>query len=138
MFLFFVFYFQVDESVEKCSIQSTDSSERLHGYLGDGENSTSLSSLHVSVSESCYEDKFEEQQVVTELQGREESDICHAKEEMSDGKKEDRENSTPYSSLHVSDGEGCYEDTFKDQQAATKLKDPEKSDNCHEKSELRL
>ncbi|XP_066017170.1 uncharacterized protein [Pocillopora verrucosa] len=51
-----------DESVEKCSLQSTDSSQSVHGYLADRENSSSLSSLKVSSGETYNEGILEEEQ----------------------------------------------------------------------------
>ena len=52
-------YPHADESVEKWSLQSTDSSKNVHGYLADRENSSSLSSLQVHVSETYNEGSLE-------------------------------------------------------------------------------
>lgn len=70
------FAFQTGESAEIKSIQSTSSSERIHGYLGDSESSASLSSLHVSVADCRTENTFEEQRKTPESKCREETNIC--------------------------------------------------------------
>ena len=72
-------YPHADESVEKWSLQSTDSSQSVNGYLADRENSSSLSSLQVCVGETYNEGNLEEEQGPQVLQGWEELEICLGK-----------------------------------------------------------
>lgn len=71
--MFQIFHYpHADELVEKWSLQSTDSSNNVHGYLADRENSSSFSSLQASVAETCNEGILGEEQVPQVLQGQEE------------------------------------------------------------------
>ena len=66
MIIYIFFSFQTGHTAEKKRIPSTSSSEQIQGYLGDGESSTSLSSLHLLDVEGCTERTFEDQQTTQE------------------------------------------------------------------------
>ena len=70
MIIYIFFSFQTGHTAEKKRIPSTSSSEQIQGYLGDGESSTSLSSLHLLDIEGCTESTFEDQ-----LTTQEDSDL---------------------------------------------------------------
>ena len=72
LIIIYIFSFQTGETAEKKSIPSTSSFEKIQGYLGDGESSTSLSSLHFL----NVEDTFEDQQTTPESMSGEEPDTC--------------------------------------------------------------
>lgn len=76
--MYIFFSFQTGETAEKKSITSTSSSEEIHGYLGDGESSTSLSSLHLLDVECCTETTFEDQQTTWESMCGEELNSCQS------------------------------------------------------------
>ncbi|PFX21053.1 Multidrug resistance-associated protein 4 [Stylophora pistillata] len=117
-----------DQSIEKWSLQSTDSFKSLQGYLGDWESPTPLSSLQVSVDETFPEDTFAEQQAYLVFNGRDQSAICHEKGEMSDENKEDGESYTSFSLLQVSSGEVWLEGMFDVQKATPGRQDSNTSD----------
>ena len=50
----------------------------MWGYLGDGESSTSLSSLHLLDVEGCTERTFEDQQTTQESMCGEEPNTCQS------------------------------------------------------------
>ena len=74
MTVYIFFSFKTGETAEKKSIPSTSSSEQIQGYLGDGESSTSLLSLHLSDVDGCTENTFEDQQTTQESMCGEEPD----------------------------------------------------------------
>ncbi|XP_022799489.1 uncharacterized protein LOC111337459 isoform X1 [Stylophora pistillata] len=117
-----------DQSIEKWSLQSTDSFKSLQGYLGDWESPTPLSSLQVSVDETFPGDTVAEQQAYLVFNGRDQSAICHEKGEMSDENKEDGESYTSFSLLQVSSGEVWLEGMFDVQKATPGRQDSNTSD----------
>ena len=78
MTVYIFFSYKTGETAEKKSVPSTNSSEKIQGYLGDGDSSTSLLSLHLSDVEGYTQSTFGDQQTTQESMCGEEPNTCQS------------------------------------------------------------